>query len=304
MFSALEACDFDRIRNYFEYIEIDDESRKVLDEYGIENKNEGKIPEKWCVNVDRQIAFLELEYVSSIIVRTDDNECYQKYLFAVHDGYGTISFYHKEGNYGSITSPSVNWKEGWDHSKLTVPVLLTLLEEAMKACEIDRRIDIHYHKLMSEAECLKRTQVKISHGVFPPILQEMFHSITELEDAELRFRSACLKHFVEWDIRQQRYNGFYLHDDEDSFFIFDFLLWAYLHISSSMEQLKHDWDNIVNKGYKYEDFYTNNFRINVKKEYFFEKYMGKRLEEGIIVLFGDEIRFAEGYPETIINRFK
>ena len=76
MFSALEACDFNKIRNYFEYIEIDDESRKVLDEYGIENKNEGNIPEKWCVNVDRQIAFLELEYVSASIVRMDNNECY------------------------------------------------------------------------------------------------------------------------------------------------------------------------------------------------------------------------------------
>ena len=91
MFSALEACNFDKIRNYFEYIEIDDESRKVLDEYGIKNKNEGNIPEKWCVNVDRQIAFLELEYVSSMIVRTDNNECYRVYLFAVHDGYASTT---------------------------------------------------------------------------------------------------------------------------------------------------------------------------------------------------------------------
>lgn len=107
MFSAIEACDFDKIRNYFEYIEIDDESRKVLDEYGIENKNEGNIPEKWCVNVDRQIAFLELEYVSASIVRMDNNECYRKYLFAVHDGYGTISFYHKEGDISVYSSGNV-----------------------------------------------------------------------------------------------------------------------------------------------------------------------------------------------------
>ncbi|MDE6024883.1 MAG: hypothetical protein K2G45_05455 [Lachnospiraceae bacterium] len=301
MFSALEACDFDRIRNYFEYIEIDDESRKVLEEYGIENKNKGKIPEKWCVNVDRQIAFLELEYVSPIILRTDDSECYQVYLFAVHDGYGTISFYHQKGAQESIKSPSVYWKEGWDHSKLTVPVLLALLEEAMNACEMDCSIDIHYQKLIGHAECLKFTQAKILHGVFPTILQEMFHSITEFADAELRFRSACLKHFVEWNIRQQTYNGIYLLDDEDSFFIFDFLLWAYLHISSSMEQLKHDWDNIVNKKYIFSE---KHFGIRGAKENFFEKYMGKRMEEGIIVLSGDEIRFAEGYPETIINRFK
>ena len=104
MFSALEACDFDRIRNYFEYIEIDDESRKVLDEYGIENKNEGKIPEKWCVNVDRQIALLELRYVPSM----DQDECHREYLVAVHDGYGTISFYHKEDDISVYSSGNVS----------------------------------------------------------------------------------------------------------------------------------------------------------------------------------------------------
>ena len=40
------------------------------------------------------------------------------------------------------------------------------------------------------------------------------------------------------------------------------------------------------------------------EEIFFEKYMDKRMEEGLIVLSGDEIRFAEGYSETIIKRFK
>lgn len=304
MFSALEACDFDKIRNWFEYIEIDDESRKVLGEYGIENKNEGNIPEKWCVNVDRQIAFLELEYVSAGIVRTDDNECYRVYLFAVHDGYGTISFYHQEGDYGSITSPRVNWKEGGDHSKLTVPVLLTLVEEAMKVREMGWLIDYRYQSIMEEAERLKRTQVKILYGVFPPILQEMFNSIAELADVELRFRRACMKHFVEWNVQKKRNHGFYLHDDEDSFFIFDFILWAYLHISSSMEQLKQDWDNIVNEKYKYTKSEINHFCIGGAKEFFFEKYMNKRTEEGMIVLSGDEIRFAEDYPETIIKRLK
>lgn len=43
MFSALQACDFDKIRNYFEYIEIDAESRTVLEEYGIKNENTGKM---------------------------------------------------------------------------------------------------------------------------------------------------------------------------------------------------------------------------------------------------------------------
>lgn len=304
MFSALVACDFDKIRNYFEYIEIDDDSRKVLDEYGIENKNEGNIPEKWCMNVDRQIAFLELEYVSAGIVRMDNNECYREYLFAVHDGYGIISFYHQEGVYGSIKSPRVNWKEGWDHSKLTVPVLLTLVEEAMKVRKMGWLIDYHYQDIMRSAERLKRTQVKILYGVFPPILQEMFNSITELADVELRFRRTCLKHFAEWNVGQQKYDGFYLHDDEESFFIFDFLLWAYLHISSSMEQLKQDWDNIVNEENKYTSSEINHFCIGGAKEFFFEKYMDKRTEEGMIVLSGDEIRFAEGYPETIINRLK
>ena len=73
MFSALQACDFDKIRNYFEYIEIDAESWTVLEEYGIKNENTGKMPEKWCVNVDRQIAFLQLQYVSAVIVRNDNN---------------------------------------------------------------------------------------------------------------------------------------------------------------------------------------------------------------------------------------
>ena len=111
-------------------------------------------------------------------------------------------------------------------------------------------------------------------------------------------------YFVEWNVEQQKYYGFYLHDDEDSFFIFDFLLWAYLHISSSMEQLKQDWDNIVNEKYQYTSSEEINFCIGGAKKFFFEKYMDKRMEEGLIVLSGDEIRFAEGYQETIIKRFK
>ncbi len=300
MFSALEACDFNKIRNYFEYIEIDDESRKVLDEYGIKNINTGNIPEKWCVNVDRQIAFLELRYVPSM----DQDECHREYLVAVHDGYGTFSFSHDEYVPGKFSFPRVNWKEGWDHSKLTVPVLLTLVEEVMKVREMDWLIDNRYQSTMRKAERLKRTQVEILYGVFPPILQEMLNSITELADVELRFRRACMKHFVEWNMQKKRNYGFYLHDDEDSFFLFDFLLWAYLHISSSMEQLKQDWDNIVNEKYQYTSSEINHFCIGGAKEFFFEKYMDKRTEEGRILLFGDEIRFAWGYPESILNRFK
>lgn len=305
MFSALQACDFDKIRNYFEYIEIDAESWTVLEEYGIKNENTGKMPEKWCVNVDRQIAFLQLKYVSAGIVRNDNNECYWEYLFAVHDGYGTISFNHYEGAGvpGRFRFPHVNYKGSWDYSKLTVPVLLSLLKEVMKVCEMGWLIDFRYQRIMKEAERLKSTPVAIMHGAFPVILQEMFHSITELADVEIRFRRICLRHFAEWNVEQQKYDSFYLHDDEDSFFIFDVLLWAYLHISSSMEQLKQDWDNIVNEENRYT-ISSNHFCIGGAKEYFFEKYLNKRTEEGKLVLSGDEIRFAEGYPEIIIKGLK
>lgn len=299
MFSALQACDFDKIRNYFEYIEIDADSRIVLDEHGIKNQNTGKLPEKWCVNVDRQIAFLQLRYIPPM----DQDECYQEYLVAVHDGYGTISFCHQEYVPGRFSFPRVNWEEGWDHSKLTIPVLLTLVEEAMKVRKMDWLIDFRYQDIMKKAERLKRTQVEILYGAFPAILQKMFHSITELADVELRFRRICMKHFVEWNVERQKYNGFYLHDDEESFFIFDILLWAYLHINSSMKQLKQDWDNIVNEENRYT-ISSNHFCIDGAKEYFFEKYMDKRMEEGKLVLSGDEIRFTEGYPQTIIERLK
>ncbi len=299
MFSALQACDFDKIRNYFEYIEIDAESRTVLEEYGIKNENTGKMPEKWCVNVDRQIAFLQLRYVPPM----DQDENYQEYLFAVHNGYGFISFQHQEYAPGKFSFPHVNYKGSWDYSKLTVPVLLTLVEEAMKVRKMDWLIDFRYQDIMKKAERLKRTQVEILYGVFPAILQKMFHSITELADVELRFRRICMKHFVEWNVERQKYDGFYLHDDEESFFIFDILLWAYLHINSSMKQLKQDWDNIVNEENRYT-ISSKHFCIDGAKEFFFEKYINKRMEEGKLVLSGDEIRFAEGYPETIIKGLK
>lgn len=301
MFSALEACDFDKIRNYFEYIEIDDESRTVLDEYGIVKEYKKNMPEKWCVNVDRQIAFLELQYVSAGIVRMDHNECYREYLFAVHDGYGIISVYHTEGIPGNFKSPRVNWKERWDHSRITVPILLELLEEAMKVYKMGKLLDYRYHHIMRKGERLKNTPDKILHGAFSTTLQEMFNHITELTDAEQKFRNVCLKHFVEWNVEEQRYCEFYLHDDEDSFFIFDILLWAYLHMNSSLEQLKQDWAKIVNEENKYTDLYTKHFCINGPKEYFFEKYLNKRTEEGMIILSGDVIHFAEGYPETILK---
>ena len=67
---------------FFEYTDIDDESLKILHDLHIEEHYEKKrkhefikmpddlhlekyysrMPGKWCINLDRQIAFLELEF--------------------------------------------------------------------------------------------------------------------------------------------------------------------------------------------------------------------------------------------------
>lgn len=285
---------------YFEYVDMDRRFREIVGRY------KDRVPSKWCISTEGELAFVELEYVASGIVRGNENECYRKYLFLLEDGYGWVSVYHPEHIWGSFTSPDWFWYKKPADCDITLARLLQALEAAMKVYAEGKDLEFKIKRKTERLESLKKTPDKIMHGAFAPLLEKALGSVTEVENLEIEFRNLCLNHFIDWNVKKQEYDGFYLHDDEGSFFLFDVILWAYLHIDSSMEHLRRDWDALVNEKYMYKgvfcEEFVQQFCIGGADRFFFEDYFSRRTQEGKLILAGDVLQLSREHTADIVEK--
>ena len=293
--------DLSTLQYFFEYTDIDETSLKEINSLPLFKKYQDHFPSKWCINIKKQIAFTEMRYVPSGIVRGNNDECYYEFLFFLRNAYGAIEVYCSEYR-KDILSYKLKYFGKRQEPILTNEVIIALLHEAIvakrKASYISYRID----ELLRKAEDLKRVYTTIVHGQFSAKLQELLDSVTEICDIDIKLRKICLDHFTEINLkRPRRVDGFYLYDDDDSFAIFDIIVWIYLHKYNSLKQLISDWPEISN----YErDYLSSNtiFFLGGHKKFFCEKYINNRVNRGIIIVDNDIIKFIDGYSKTIIEK--
>lgn len=303
MFNALQGIDVGEYSPYFEYVEIDSDSREILGKYM------KKVPLKWCINMKKQIAFLDHHSLTPGTIRLEDGVWFHEFRFVLQDGYGYIRFYGKSDSIddmGPFIRPELRWEGPASSCSITLAELLSLLKNAMKVYEDGFHLDCTISRKTDDLESLKRTPRKILHGKFSQELQKLFDSVTEIKNIEIKFRNLCLNHFIHWNVEKQGLSGFYLHDDIESLFIYDVVLWSYLHISSSLEQLKQNWKNIINEKNRYKnkfsDEYLEHFCFGGAERFFFEIYFSKRIEEGNLTIIDDKIQMSKEHEKMIIEQ--
>lgn len=309
------------VRNYnrfFEYVDIDDESLKILHNLHIEKHYEKKrkhdfikmpdalhlekyysrMPGKWCINLGRQIAFMELEFVAAGLVRGNNNECFKEFLFFLHDAYGIVSVYYPEYVPDKILSSKIKFITTEGTSPISNGEILDLLKEAIKAYSIGWHIDFKIDHFLWKITNLKHTYTSLIHGEFSDKLKSIMSSVSEIEDLDLKFRKICLNHFLEQNINENHVESFYLYNDEKSMEIFDIIVWIYLHKYVSFNQLICDWEEIANKEIHYQSL-VNIFSIGGDRMIFCKQYFEDRRSKKIISIYDDVINMDAEYSKNI-----
>lgn len=300
MFSEFSK-DTTKLQHFFECTDIDEKSLRELEDLHIKELNE--MPSKWCINVARQIAFLKLKHASSSIVRCG-NESYYKYLFVMNDAYGIVESYFDEFK-NKILSVGITYPDTEKAADISHKEIADLLHEVIKSENMWLTVDYEIDSLLLKVESLKWAYSSIIHGKFSDELQELVDSVTEIQDIDIKLRKLCLNHFTEYnlEIGKNKFSvySFYLYNDEESFAIFDVILWIYLHKYSSLSKIKSDWDRLSNCDIQYK-CPENVFAIGGDRRFFCECYFDDRISKKIILVNDDTIRFAEGYSKNIFDR--
>jgi len=303
MFSALHKKERDkRTSKYFEYTDIDTETLELLNKLYFKKEDIDKLPKKWCINSDREIAFIHSEHVASAIVRGNNNECCEKYLFVVNNGYGIISTYYPERCPDKMLSSEIKFEKAENAPDMSHREIEELLKEAIKVYWEGWSLDYAIDRKLREIKHLKNTSISILHGRFSNELREIVDSITEIDDMELKFRRICMRHFVGCNVEEQHYDGFYLHNNEKSFFVFDVILWMYLHKNTSMTKLQSDWEKITLCGIYYKLDLEKDFGIGGNRKFFFEDYFNSRKSKGKIIIENDMISFSHEHKKDILQK--
>ncbi len=299
-----ELDEHDEIDMNFEYTEIDEDSLRIIEQLGVEERKDFQF-KKWCINQKKQLAFVHLLYVSPAILRCDGNDCLESYLVVCRDEYFVMEIYYPDFHVEYADYKKIKIQDDICKVNISNEQLSNALIEAIKTYHEGRKIDYQKERELAKKESLRKTPNKIMQGAFSPLMQKMIDGVNEVSRIEYVFRKLCLKHFTEYNVAVQGYNRFYLHDDEDSFLLFDVILWMYLHLGNSMEQLKIDWVSVINEQYLYRNAFSGDFLkhfcIGGDKRFFFEKYLANRIAEGKIVIYNDQISFSGDYSEQIIS---
>jgi len=221
----------------------------------------------------------------------------------MNNAYGIVESYFDEFE-DKILSAWITYPDTEKAADISHEEMVSLLHEVMKSENMWLNVDYKIDSLLGKLESLQWAYSSIIHGKFSDELQELIDSVTEVQDIDIKLRKLCLIHFTEYNLKIQRnmfiYN-FYLHDNEESFAIFDVILWIYLHKYSSLNKIKSDWDRLSNCDIHYQ-CPENVFAIGGDRRFFCECYFDDRISKKIILVNDDTIRFAEGYSENIFDR--
>ena len=202
MFATVHAKEKDKKFNaFFEYTDIDADMLKQLSDLQFSKKKTEQTFTKWIINLEREIAFIHLEYVTAGIVRGNDNECYEKYAFIVQGGYGIISTYYMEHCPDRILSTEVKFFEMEEDLDVSSSEISELLREVIRVYQEGRHLEWTIDDKRRSIDRLKNTRALIMHGSLSDKMQNIINSVTEVKDMELRFRRICMIHFIEYNVR-------------------------------------------------------------------------------------------------------
>ncbi|MBE5876947.1 MAG: hypothetical protein E7290_08700 [Lachnospiraceae bacterium] len=308
----LEGRSYEQTNFEFEYLDIDAETLKEIQELNVDKYDRDKLDEwynrekhKWCVDTKNKLGIIRIQYVSPAIVRCDPGQCCETYLFLYSGGYCIKEFDYIENHPETIKVEYIKLNEQEEKIFHTVENFKSTLIEAMDVLDKGRRLDWKKERELRDKEALEKTPQKIMYGKFSEHLESMVGAVHEIQGMDTIFRKLCLRHFEEYNVAVQGYKRFYLHDDKGAFFIFDTILWMFLHVSDSYSRLQELWKEIINEKYWYEnpygDAFTNHFCIDGDKKFFWDKYIDKRIEEQRIVIEDDLISMSENYAMQIVE---
>jgi len=297
----------------FQYVEIDEESLQILRDKNLYEPIGNKKVElhKWAVDPKRRIALLDIGWVSSCIARTDDRTSYWYFLLMVNGIDSRIQF-AREGMSINAEKYPVQPLEigissgfaircGFSDEELKLAVC-----EAIRVLENGQQQDYKDRRKQEELKRKKLTPVQIMHGELSLKLQQYVNGVHEIDNMEHLFRTICLKHFIEYNVAVQRYSAFYVHGDSDSYFIFDVILWMYLHVekTATIENFTKEYPLIANEKNQYKSDYEQYFCIGGAIEFLTDHYLPDRIKGGEIILEEDIVRFSEQHAGVIIHRLK
>ncbi|GEM_PF-5021652 len=298
MFDKLNK-NLENLQYFFEYTEIDPASLEVLKHLPlIEKYYRNAVPSRWCINLERQIAFLQEEYVPSAIVRGNADECFYRFLFFQREAWGCIEFYYSEWQ-DEILMPKIAYAESRKNAVIPRNQLLMLVQEAMKAYKKAKSVEYETDYLMHEIKRLKKTYYALIHGAFSDMLLELVNSVTEVSNMNIKFRKICLNHFTECNLSPPKVHGFYLYDDEKSFAVYDVIVWMYLHKYTSLTRLRQEWYRISNADIYYKSPETV-FVIGGDKKFFCECYLHDRIQKKILCTEQDSITMSQEVSQKIL----
>ncbi len=297
----------------FQYVEIDAESLQILTSMNLEMPLEHKKVElrKWALEQKHQIALLYKGCVSAGIARTDDRTSYWYFLFKVNGNYASIEL-AREGY--SINTDKCPIRPSEIKIYFTNPIMCDLsneelkhaIGEAIRVIENGQQEEYKEKLRQRKLENRKNTPSQIMYGAFSEKLQRCIDCVNEIDNMEQRFRAACLKHFLEYNVAVQDYDKFYIHKDEDSYFIFDVILWMYIKLNktATVESFIKDYPVIANEDYSYRHGWEQKFCIGGAIEFLKDLYLLDRINDGKIILEEKTVRFSTNHEDEIIRHLK
>lgn len=305
LFSNLNKIDNNKkINRDFEYIEIDDDSRQIIEKIYVGNRRWKNTPSKWCINTEKTIAFIQVDYASSSLVRGPKDESYEEDLFVWNGGYGIISVYCEHSNPEHMVGVNILFCDEKNKPNISEEELKDLLKSSMGVYEYWSQIDYRIKRKMQEIETLKKMPFRILYSEFSETFKEVLDSVHEVENVEMKFRRMCLEYYAS----NQSLSDLRLKSDKDSFYLIDSILWLYLHKDDSLKTLKENWKKITNEDLVRKIKYTKEawkyFYIDIDDKTFFEDYLDTRMKEKKIILNGDIISLNNEFNELMLRKIQ
>ncbi len=297
----------------FQYVEIDAESLQILTEMNLEEPLGHKKVElrKWALEQKHQIAVLYKGWISAGIAHTDDRTSYWYFLLSVNGNNASIEL-AREGYSINADKRPIQQSEIKIYSRIPIRCGLSDEElkhavfEAIRVIENGQQEEYKEKERQRKLENRKKTPGQIMYGAFSEKLKQCIDCVNEIDNIEQRFRTVCLKHFLEYNVAVQGYDKFYIHKDEDSYFIYDVILWMYLKLNKAgtVESFIKDYPVITNEDYSYRHGWEQKFCIGGAIEFLKDHYLLDRFIDKKIILDEETIRFSAKHEEEIIRRLK
>lgn len=257
--------------------------------------------DKWSIDTNLSIALLYLGCVGPGIARVGDGLSFWYFYLIIKETQIQFEFIRQGLSISASSCPIKPEEIGFSLAfaqkhGFTPEQLDYAIGEAIRVWEIGLHEDYREQSRLRDLERLRLAPIKIMQGKFSDLLRQCIDSVFEVVDIEQKFRKICLRHFNEHNVKVQQYNAFYLHDDEDSFFIFDVILWLYMHVKvATVDEFIADYKLIANESYSKEYF-----SLGGSLHFLSEKYLPQRIQQEKLICENGKLYFSYAYLKNLV----